>query len=168
MKAIVYKSNTGSAQTYAEMLAAKTGLSVISLADAMTELDNGTEIIYFGWLMAGRVQGLAAARKHFVVRAVCAVGMTSSAEMEASVREGNRLQDSMPLFLMQGAYDKTKLQGMYRFVMRFVGAVLEKKISAISERSEEEECILTMLRVGGSGIKEEKLDGILAWMRENQ
>ena len=83
MKAIVYTSNTGSAKTYAEMLSAKIGLPVMPLTDAVTALDTGTEIIYFGWLMAGRVQGLAAAVKHFSVRAVCAVGMTSSAEMEA-------------------------------------------------------------------------------------
>ena len=168
MKAIVYTSNTGSAKTYAEMLSAKTGLPVTALSDAQNTLAAGTEIIYFGWLMAGRVQGLSDAQKRFSVRAVCAVGMTSSAEMEASVRAANRLDASMPLFLMQGAYDKAKLQGMYRFAMRFVGAMLEKKISAMPERGEEEECILIMLREGGSGIKEEKLDGVLAWMRENR
>ena len=168
MKAIVYTSNTGSAKTYAEMLAAKIGLPVLPLAEAVTVLDAGTEIIYFGWLMAGRVQGLAAAQKRFSVRAVCGVGMTSSSEMEASVRAANRLSAEMPLFLAQGAYDKTKLSGMYRFAMRIVGAMLEKKISAMPERGEEEECILTMLREGGSGIREEKLNGILAWYSENQ
>ena len=161
--AIVYTSNTGSAKTYAEMLSAKIGLPVMPLTDAVTALDTGTEIIYFGWLMAGRIQGLAAAEKRFSVRAVCAVGMTSSAEMEASVRAANRIPAELPLFLAQGAYDKTKLSGMYRFAMQIVGAMLEKKISALPERSEEEEMILTMLREGGSGIREEKLNRIHDW-----
>ena len=168
MKAIVYTSNTGSAKTYAEMLSAKIGLPVMPLASALTELSAGDEILYFGWLMAGHVQGLASAQKRFSVRAVCAVGMTSSPEMEASVRAANRIPAELPLFLAQGAYDKTKLHGIYRFAMRIVGAMLEKKITAMPERGEEEECILTMLREGGSGIREEKLDGILAWFNENR
>ena len=163
MKAIVYTSNTGSSKAYAEMLGAKTALPVYAWDDAVKTLDAGTGILYIGWLMAGAVVNLAKAQKKFTVRAVCAVGMTSSKEMESSVRTRNKLPADMPLFLMQGAYDKTKLHGMYRFAMKIVGAALEKKISAIPERTEEEELILTMLRVGGSGVKEEKLNAVLAW-----
>lgn len=127
MKAIVYTSNTGSAKTYAQLLSDHTGLPVLSLSEAAKTLEAGTEIVYLGWVMAGHVQGLPDAQKRYTVRAVGAVGMTSSPEMMASVRAANKLDDAMPLFLMQGAYDKTKLRGMYRFVMHFVGAMLEKK-----------------------------------------
>ena len=168
MKAIVYTSNTGSAKAYAEMLGEKTGLPVLPFSEAVKTLDTETDIIYIGWLMAGAVVNLARAKKRFSVRAVCAVGMTSSKEMEASVRTRNKLPADMPLFLLQGAYDKTKLHGMYRFAMKIVGAALEKKIAAIPERNEEEELILTMLRHGGSGVKEEKLSDALAWMEQHQ
>ena len=163
MNAIVYTTNTGSSKAYAEMLGAKTGLPVLPYADAKDKLTPGDEIIYIGWLMAGTVVNLDKAQKRFSVRAVLAVGMTASDEMLKNVRRHNHLSDNMPLFLAQGAYDKNKLHGMYRFVMKIVGAALEKKISAIPVRTEEEECILTMLRVGGSGVKEEKLNAVLAW-----
>lgn len=168
MKAIVYTTNTGSSKAYADMLGAKTALPVYAWDDAVKTLDAGTEILYIGWLMAGAVVNLAKAQKRFSVRAVCAVGMTSSKEMEDSVRTRNKLSADMPLFLLQGAYDKTKLHGMYRFAMKIVGAALEKKIAAIPERNEEEELILTMLRYGGSGVKEEKLAGVLVWMAQNR
>ena len=128
MKAIVYTSNTGSSKAYAEMLGAKIALPVYAWDDAVKTLDAGTGILYIGWLMAGAVVNLAKAQKKFTVCAVCAVGMTASKEMESSVRTRNKLPADMPLFLMQGAYDKTKLHGMYRFVMKIVGAALEKKI----------------------------------------
>ncbi len=163
MNAIVYTTNTGSSKAYAELLGAKTGLAVLPFADAMTTLAPGDEIIYIGWLMAGAIVNLKKAQKRFSVRAVLAVGMTASEEMKESVRSKNRIPDAVPLFLAQGAYDKTKLHGMYRFAMKLVGAMLEKKISAIPERNEEEERILKMLREGGSGVSEAYLDGIAAW-----
>lgn len=168
MNAIVYTTNTGSSKAYADMLGTKTALPVYAWDDALKTLDAGTEILYIGWLMAGAVVNLAKAQKRFSVRAVCAVGMTSSKEMEDSVRTRNKLPTDMPLFLLQGAYDKTKLHGMYRFAMKIVGAALEKKIAAIPERNEEEELILTMLRYGGSGVREEKLAGVLVWMAQNR
>ncbi len=163
LKAIVYTTNTGSSKVYAEMFGTKTGLPVLPFSEAVTALDAGTDIIYIGWLMAGAVVNLAKAQKQFSVRAVLAVGMTTSEEMVTSVRSRNKLSADVPLFLAQGAYDKAKLTGMYRFAMSVVGAALEKKISAMDERSEEEERILVMLRDGGSGVREEYLAGILAW-----
>ena len=167
MKAIVYTSNTGSAKAYAEMLGAKTGLAVLPFDRAMGELEAGAEILYVGWLMAGAVVNLAKAKKRFSVRAVLAVGMTSSPEMKESVCRRNGIGEQMPLFLAQGAYDKAKLRGMYRFAMKIVGASLEKKIAAKPDRNEEEELILKMLREGGSGVREDKLDRVLAWYREH-
>jgi len=163
MKAIVYTTNTGSSKTYAEMLGTKTGLPVLPYEDAKSALTPTDEIIYIGWLMAGAVVNLEKAQKRFSVRAVLAVGMTASDEMRENVRRRNHLSDDMPLFLAQGAYDKNKLHGMYRFAMKLVGKMLEKKISAIPARSAEEERILKMLREGGSGISDAYLAEITAW-----
>ena len=166
MKAIVYTSNTGSSKAYAEMLGAKIALPVYAWDDAVKTLDAGTGILYIGWLMAGTVVNLAKAQKKYTVRAVCAVGLTASGEMLQNVRTRNKLPADLPLFLAQGAYDRKKLQGMYRFAMGIVGAALEKKISAIDDRGAEEERILTMLREGGSGVHEDYLAPLLAWYHE--
>lgn len=163
MKAIVYTTNTGSSKAYAEMLGEKTGLPVYAWDTVQSAPESGAEIIYIGWLMAGSVVNLEKARKKYTVRAVCAVGLTASAEMVQNVRTRNKLPADLPLFLVQGAYDKQKLRGMYRFAMNIVGAMLEKKIAAIADRSDEEERILTMLREGGSGVNEAYLAPLLAW-----
>ena len=57
MKAIVYSYKNGHTAEYAEILGKLTGLSVYSLKDAEKQIENGTPIIYLGWLMASRVRG---------------------------------------------------------------------------------------------------------------
>ena len=57
MNAIIYTTNTGSAERYAKLLAEKTGLPAYSLAEAKKAVPNGAEIIYLGWIMAGVVKG---------------------------------------------------------------------------------------------------------------
>ena len=79
--AIVYTSNTGYTQQYAKLLGEKTGLPVYSLDEAMEKLARGNAVIYFGWLMAGKVQGYAKASKCYHVTAVCGVGNTFSSGM---------------------------------------------------------------------------------------
>ena len=57
MKAIVYTSKCGHTAEYAEILGNLTGLPIYSLKDAENNLENGTPIIYLGWLMAIRPKG---------------------------------------------------------------------------------------------------------------
>ena len=75
MNAIIYTTNTGSTESYAKLLAQKTGLPAYSLAEAKKQVFAGAEVIYLGWIMAGSVKGYAKAAKRYRVRAVCAVGM---------------------------------------------------------------------------------------------
>ena len=66
MDAIVYTSNTGSTQEYADLFSKKTGLPAFSLREAEKKLPSGSEIIYMGWLAAGSVKGFGkAAKKRF-------------------------------------------------------------------------------------------------------
>ena len=75
MNAIIYTTNTGSTESYAKLLAQKTGLPVYSLAEAKKRVFAGAEVIYLGWIMAGSVKGYAEAAKRYRVRAVCGVGI---------------------------------------------------------------------------------------------
>ena len=75
MNAIIYTTNTGSAERYALLLAEQTGLPVYSLTEAKKTVSTGAEVIYLGWIMAGSVKGYAEAAKRYRVYAVCAVGM---------------------------------------------------------------------------------------------
>ena len=70
MDAIIYTTNTGSTQRYAELLARETGLPACSLPQAKTAVPAGAEVIYLGWIMAGSIKGYAAAARRYRVRAV--------------------------------------------------------------------------------------------------
>ena len=53
MDAIIYTTNTGSAERYAKLLAQETGLPVYSFAEAKKQVFSKAKIIYLGWIMAG-------------------------------------------------------------------------------------------------------------------
>ena len=75
MEAVVYTSNTGSTEHYAKLLGHELRVSVYSTEEAGNKLPTGTEIIYLGWIMAGKIQRFGLARKKYKICAVCAVGM---------------------------------------------------------------------------------------------
>ena len=54
MEAVVYTSNTGSTEHYAKLLGHELRVSVYSTEEAGNKLPTGTEIIYLGWIMAGK------------------------------------------------------------------------------------------------------------------
>ena len=70
MNAIIYTTNTDSAERYALLLAEQTGLPVYSLTEAKKTVSTGAEVIYLGWIMAGSIKGYAAAARRYRVRAV--------------------------------------------------------------------------------------------------
>ena len=52
MDAIIYTTNTGSAERYAKLLAQETGLPVYSFAEAKKQVFSKAKIIYLGWIRA--------------------------------------------------------------------------------------------------------------------
>ncbi len=67
MEAVVYTSNTGSTEHYAKLLGYELSVSVYSTEEAGNKLPAGTEIIYLGWIMAGKIQGYGLARKKYKI-----------------------------------------------------------------------------------------------------
>ena len=159
VEAIVYTTNTGSAAQYAEMLAKETGLAAYSLDEARGKVPADSEVIYLGWVMAGTVKGYAAAAKRYIVRAVCAVGMTQPGA------QGNKLPESVPLFQLQGNFDVKKLHGMYRLMMEVMVKTAGKSLAAKSGRTAEEDDMLDMMTNGGERVRAENLHAVLAWYR---
>lgn len=120
MKAIVYTSKCGHTAEYAGILGKLTGLPVYSLKDAEKQLENGTSVIYLGWLMASMVQGFKKAAKKFKISAVCAVGLCDTGALLSEVQKANALPEGFPLFTMQGGMDKTKLHGPYKLMINII------------------------------------------------
>ena len=92
MNAIIYTTNTGSTESYAKLLAQKTGLPAYSLAEAKKRVLAGAEVIYLGWIMAGSVKGYAEAAKRYQLRAVCGVGMGRPERKRTACGKSRRFQ----------------------------------------------------------------------------
>ena len=163
MNAIIYTTNTGSTERYAELLAQKTGLPVYSLAEAKKRVFAEAEVIYLGWIMAGSVKGYAEAAKRYRVRAICAVGMGQTGTQTDSVRKKSGIPADIPLFTLQGNFDVKKLHGVYRPMMEIMVKTAGKGLAEKSDRTPEEDDMLDMMLHGGERVKEENLSTVLDW-----
>ena len=165
---IVYTSNTGYTRQYATLLGEKTGLPVYSLNEAMKKLEPGHSILYFGWLMAGKVQGYAKASKRFHVEVVCGVGMGATGSQMEDLRKANTLPASLPVFTLQGGFDITRLRGIYKLMMTVMIKTAGKGLSNKKDRSPEEDAMLELMLHGGSHVSEENLTAVLEWYQKAQ
>ena len=163
MKAIVYTSNTGSTAHYAKLLGHETGLPVFALDKAKHEVPEGAEIIYLGWVMAGKVKGYEAAAKQYQLAAVCAVGMGKTEIPEGVARQKSNVPASTPLFNLQGGFDVKKLHGIYRLMMSVMVKTAGKELAAKQVRTPEEEDMLDMMLHGGNRVNSENLKAVLDW-----
>lgn len=158
--AIVYTSQTGFTARYAAMLGERAGLPVYTLADAAQKLNRDSAVIYLGWLCAGSVKGMKKARRHFSIRAVCAVGMAmkdsdylNKLARQAEVR-------TVPLFYLRGGYRPEKLTGVYKPMM----AMMTKQVTKAPPKSAEEKAMQEAFRRGGDWVSETYLAPVLEWL----
>ena len=168
MNAIIYTTNTGSTESYAKLLAQKTGLPAYSLAEAKKRVFAGAEVIYLGWIMAGSVKGYAEAAKRYQVRAVCGVGMGQTGTQTDSVRKKSPVPADIPLFTLQGNFDVKKLHGIYRLMMEIMVKTAGKSLAKKKDRTPEENDILDMMLRGGERVKAENLSAVLDWFSAQQ
>lgn len=102
---IVYQSNTGFSQQYAQMLGQAEKLKVFSLDEAKGNVSSQEEVFFFGGLTAGHINGLDRARKSFHVVAVCGVGMVTRSTrkaLEAKGRGRTKEEEAQLAFLVRG------------------------------------------------------------------
>lgn len=163
-KAIVYTSNTGHTQKYAFMLGEKTELPVYSLDEAITKLPGGSGVIYLGWIFANHVKGFSRASKHFSVCAICGVGLSDTGTMISQVREATPIPEKIPLFTLQGGFDRNKLRGINKFMI----SMLTKGIASQKQRTEQNDRMLQLLSQNKSYVSQENLKDILDWYRINK
>ena len=165
MEAIIYTTNTGSAEQYAKMLAEKTGLSVFSMEEAKSKVEEGSEIIYLGWIMAAQVKGYKTAAKKYKIRAVCAVGMERTGTRPEEIREKTCVPAEIPLFTLQGNFNVKKLHGLYRLMMNMMVKMVTKQLEAKTDRTQRESEMLEIMLHGGERVREENLGEVLDWLK---
>ncbi len=168
MEAIIYTTNTGSAEQYAKMLAEQTGLSVFSMEEAKSEVEEGSEIIYLGWIMAAQVKGYKTAAKKYKIRAVCAVGMERTGTRTEQIREKTFVPAEVPLFTLQGNFNVKKLHGFYRLMMSMMVKMVTKQLVAKTDRTQRENEMLEIMLQGGENVRKENLAEVLDWYKREQ
>ena len=164
---IVYKSNTGFTKEYAEMLAKGEKMKAVPLDEAEDKVEKGAEVLYMGPLMAGRIEGLESAMKSFELKAVCGVGMSPAGpQVMETICKANRLPQT-PLFYLQGGWAPKKVGWLKRRMVYMVTRDTQKKLMARGKnRTKEEQANLDMLTKGGSFVAYRNLEGIRAWLKE--
>ena len=145
------------------MLGELVQLPVFSLSDAARKLENQTEIIYLGWVMASQVKGYAKAAKRFRVRAVGAVGMAATGSSDRAVREKNQVPDETPVFILQGNFQVKKLSGLYRLMMEIMVKSVGKTLSEKENRTADEDDMLDLMVHGGNRVTAQNLRALEDW-----
>lgn len=151
--AVVYTSNTGFTQKYANMISDKLGLPVFSFKEAKQNLKKQTKIVYIGWLFANAVKGFKKANKRFDICAVCGVGLCDTGALVQEVRNRTHLNDNTPLFTLQGGIDKTKLKGLNKLLIN----MLIKALKAQKNPSETDKHMLNLLSKDADYVNIENL-----------
>lgn len=157
--AIVYTSKTGFTRQYAQLLGKRLGLPVYSLEDALYGMDQGSPILYLGWIHASAIRDYRKAAKKFSVCAVCGVGLCDTGTLTDQVRKATAIPASIPLFTLQGGFDRSKLKGLDKLMI----SMLVKGLSAQEKRSEQDERMLALLQTDGNYVSPDNLKGILNW-----
>ena len=163
MKAIVYTSNTGSTEKYAKILLHQIVVPAYSVKEAEKMIKPGAEIIYLGWIMAGKIKGYTQAAKKYRIQAVCGVGMGQTGTQLVEVRTNNRIPQNIPLFTLQGTFNINKLHGIYKMMMNVMIKTAGKALADKTDRTPEEDDMLDMIVNGSERVKAGNLRYIIDW-----
>lgn len=156
---ILYESKTGFTKKYADMLAEKTGLKVFTVKE-LSKVNSDEEIIFLGWMKAGKIQGLDKLRKHNV-KAVCTTGMGQTAEPSTEeVIARNKIEGIPFFYLLGGCLPLKELKGMDKIMMSMFIKMLK------SRKDKDEKLIesISMIENGIDGVKEENLKPVMEWL----
>jgi hypothetical protein len=160
---IVYQSSTGFTQRYAEMLSAATGMKVQNMKEAFKKLSAGTEVIFMTSMMAGRLNGLSKAQKHFDIKAIVGVGMSwPSEKVLSSMIEANKLNET-PSFYAQGGLDWNKLHGIKKLMLSMMcKSIVAKKDDP--NLTEEDKKNIKLFTEGGDFVSSGNLKPVIEWV----
>lgn len=156
IKSIVYKSNTGHTKQYAEMLGEFLKIPVYNLKEAKSKLKKNDEIVFLGWICATKIQGLSKIKK-YKVKCIGAVGAypTEKNYIESLIKT-NKV--TVNLFYLRGGLDYTKLTGLKKKVLQFVGDMMEK------ENKVENQEMIKLFKDGANYVSNENLEPMLEYI----
>lgn len=168
ISAILYSSNSGFTAEYAKILADATGLPCNDLSQ-MHNPQPQEEVIYFGWVMAGRCVGVQKAMSLCNVRAIVQVGMApGSDKLSEALRETAKIPDDVKIFTLQGGFDIQRLHGPMKWIMVAKCRQIAKMLSEKGQLTADEQLTYDMATKGASAVSKENLQPVLDWYNENK
>ena len=172
---IVYTSNTGFTQQYAEMLGKAEHMNVLTLEQAAgglktgKHLKNGEEIIYMGPLMASHIGGLDRAVKRYKVVAAVGVGMSPPTDRaEAELRRANFFPEGTKVFYLHGGWNPKRAGWLRRRMVNAATRDLRQRLAEKKNPTQGDLSVLEMLTNGGSFVAYENLADIQRWLKERR
>lgn len=166
IKAIVYESNTGFTKEYAELLSEIIGIPAIHVIDNTMFHGERAPVIFLGWICAGKINGIRMARLKFNPVIIAGVGMTPQSDKYAfALAQQNNID--VPFYYLQGGMHRERLKGFYKIMFNMVARpVLRKAKKGKSELSEHEKQMVDLIKNGGSFVKRENLEELIAKYKE--
>lgn len=166
ISAIVYTTNSGSCEFYAREMSRK--LAIPCYEAKKCGLPKGMEIIFVGWLMNGKVSGLAAAMKQYDVKAVVQVGMGAPTESSERVcRAKNGLGSDVRVFSLQGRFDMDRIPIYFKPVMKMVNKGIVERLEGKGSLTAAEKATLQMAKTGkGEPASWDGYEHVVAWVQE--
>ncbi len=156
---IVYESKTGFTKRYADMLATEMRLQVYKVKE-ISKVPQTEEIIFLGWLKAGKIQGFEKLRK-YNVKAVCASGTGRTAELNIdTVIARNKMKEIPFFYLRGGCLPLQELKGMDKIMMSMF-------LKMLKSRKDKEESIIeaiSHIENGYDGVQKGNLDPVIQWL----
>lgn len=165
MKAIVYNSNTGFTAEYAKLLSKATGIRAYSWKEAKSQLPKDTPVLFLGWVMANKLPEIQNVTRRFYIRAIGAVGLNQNEYVEQSIRSENGVPASIPVFLLPGGLDKSKLGLYHRLLLKIVELNVKQRIRKAVRPSEETALFLQQLTGGCNLVDAAHLESLIDWAR---
>jgi hypothetical protein len=168
IQAIIYSSTTGSGKFYAEELSRK--LAIPAYPAKKCPLVAGMEVVFVGWLLAGKMVGLSAAMKKYNVRTVVPVGMGDPAVLtDEMVRGKNGLGGNVAVFPQQGRFDIDKLPLPMRLIMRAKNKEIASRLQAKAAKTalnDAEKACLKMAETGrGEPATWDGIQKVVEWVK---
>lgn len=163
---IVYRSNTGFTQEYANMLAKAEKIRCYELG-AEIQPPEEEEVLYMGPLMAGHIAGLDQAMKRYRIKGICGVGISEPGEQVlGAIAQGN-YTGGLPVFYLRGGWAPQKVGWLKRRMVGMATRSIRQRLQERgSRRTPEEEKALRVLVHGGSYVAYENLAPIQSWLKE--
>ncbi len=165
ISAIVYSSQTGHTRQYAKLLSDELSLPWYDLAKGVPA-PKGRDIIYMGWLFAGKIKGYEAAAKENRIRAVCAVGMSPASDgLIGRLRGENRIPADVPVFYLQGGFDMKALPLPMRAIMSFKNKSIAEGLRKLGTLNAQQDATLRMTQGTYSAVEKGNLAPVASWYK---